>query len=113
LQVAKAEEDTASLQVQFADGSFATILYLANGSKKFPKERVEVFWAGRILQLDNFRVLRGFGVPGFSKKSLWAQDKGQAECVRRFLVSVERGLPAPIPVGEIFEVSRWILRAAR
>lgn len=113
LQVVKAEEDTASMQVQFADGSFATILYLANGSKKFPKERVEVFWAGRILQLDNFRVLRGFGVPGLSKKSLWKQDKGQEECVRRFLVAVEKGLPGPIPVGEIFEVSRWILRAAR
>jgi predicted dehydrogenase/threonine dehydrogenase-like Zn-dependent dehydrogenase len=113
VQAVKAEEDTASLQVQFADGSFATILYLANGSKKFPKERVEVFWAGRILQLDNFRVLRGFGVPGLTKKSLWKQDKGQAECVRQFLEAVEKGKVAPIPVDEILEVSRWILKAAR
>ncbi len=112
VQVVKAEEDTASLQVGFADGSFATILYLANGSKKFPKERVEVFWAGRVLQLDNFRVLQGYGVPGFGKKSLWKQDKGQEECVRRFLESVEKGTAAPIPVEEIFEVSRWVLKAA-
>ncbi len=113
LQTTKAEEDTASLQVQFADGSFATILYLANGSKKFPKERVEVFYAGRILQLDNFRVLRGFGVPGLTKKSLWKQDKGQEECVRQFLDAIEKGNVAPIPVSEILEVSRWILKAAR
>lgn len=112
LQVVRAEDDTASMQVAFADGSFATILYLANGSKKFPKERVEVFWAGRILQLDNFRVLKGFGVPGFSSKSLWKQDKGQEECVRRFLVAVEKGAVSPIPIGEIFEVSRWVLKAA-
>jgi len=112
LQVVKAEDDTASLQVAFADGSFATILYLANGSKKFPKERVEVFWAGRILQLDNFRVLRGFGVPGLTKKSLWSQDKGQGACVQAFLAAVEKGAVAPIPVAEIFEVSRWVLKAA-
>ena len=34
-----------------------TVLYLANGSKAFPKERLEVFAAGRVLQLDNFRKL--------------------------------------------------------
>lgn len=113
VQTVRAEADTISLQVAFADGSIATILYLANGSKKFPKERVEVFWAGRILQLDNYRVLVGFGVPGFSKKSLWKQDKGQNECFRRFLESVEKGGPLPIPVEELLEVSRWILRANR
>jgi predicted dehydrogenase len=113
VEVVKAEEDTASLQVRFVDGSFATILYLANGSKQFPKERVEVFWAGRILQLDNFRVLRGFGIPGFTKKRLWTQDKGQAECVRQFLAAVEAGREAPISLPEILEVSRWILRTAR
>lgn len=112
VQVTRAEADTVSMQVEFADGSMATILYLANGSKQFPKERVEVFWAGRVMQLDNFRVLQGYGVPGFTKKSLWQQDKGQKECVRRFLEAVEKGAAAPIPLDEILEVSRWILRAS-
>jgi hypothetical protein len=41
-------------------------IYFANGSKAFPKERLEVFCAGRVLQLDNFHRLRGYAWPGFS-----------------------------------------------
>ncbi len=51
--------DTVSIQLKFADGSIGTIHYFANGSKRFPKERLEVFAGGRILQLNNFRKLAG------------------------------------------------------
>jgi hypothetical protein len=60
--------------LSFADGSWGTIHYLANGHRAFPKERVEVFCAGRVLQLDNFRRLRGFGWQGFKAMNLWRQD---------------------------------------
>jgi threonine dehydrogenase-like Zn-dependent dehydrogenase/predicted dehydrogenase len=98
--------DTATLQLGFADGSIGTVHYFANGSKAFPKERLEVFCAGRVLQLDNFRRLRGFGWPGFRNLSLWRQDKGQQACVAAFLRAVGEGGPGPIPLGELFEVSR-------
>ena len=45
-------EDKASITLGFEDGSFGTILYFANGAASFPKERVEVFAAGRVLQLE-------------------------------------------------------------
>ena len=61
--------DKASITLGFEDGSFGTILYLANGAASFPKERIEVFAAGRV-QLDNFRKLRGYGWPGFTKMNL-------------------------------------------
>jgi predicted dehydrogenase len=57
--------DKASLMLSFADGSTGTVHYLANGHKSFPKERLEVFCGGRVLQLDNFRKLKGYGWPGF------------------------------------------------
>ena len=98
-------EDKASITLGFEDGSFGTIMYLANGSASFPKERVEVFAAGRVLQLDNFRKLKGFGWPGFSKMNLWKQDKGQNACAATFLQAIEKGKPA-IPADEIFEVAR-------
>ncbi len=104
-------EDKASITLGFEDGSFGTILYLANGSASFPKERVEVFTAGRVLQLDNFRKLKGFGWPGFSKMNLWKQDKGQNACAEAFLQAVEKGVPA-IPVDEIFEVARVTIEVA-
>lgn len=104
-------EDKASITLGFADGSFGTILYLANGASSFPKERVEVFAAGGVLQLDNFRKLKGFGWKGFRKMNLWRQDKGQTACAAAFLESIEVGKPA-IPANEIFEVARVSIEAA-
>ena len=90
----------------FADGSIGTMHYLANGHASFPKERVEVFAGGRVLQLDNFRTLRGFGWPGFSASRLWRQDKGQSACTAAFVAAMRDGGDAPIPLEEILEVSR-------
>ncbi|MEQ1530258.1 MAG: bi-domain-containing oxidoreductase [Methylococcales bacterium] len=105
-------EDNASITLGFADGSFGTIHYFANGSASFPKERVEVFAAGRVLQLDNFRKLKGYGWPGFSSMNLWKQDKGQSACVVAFLNAIEQGATTPIPIDEIFEVSKVTIEAA-
>ena len=104
--------DTVSIQLAFADGSIGSVHYLANGSKRFPKERLEVFAAGRVLQLDNYRRLTGFGWPGFTSMNLWRQDKGQKACAAAFLQSVRQGTPAPIPFDEILEVSRVAIEAA-
>jgi len=106
-------DDKASITLSFADGSFGVIHYLANGHKSFPKERLEVFSAGKILQLDNFRQLRGFGWGSFKKMSLWRQDKGQMSCVAEFLHAIKSGTGAPIAIAELIEVSRVTLEAAR
>jgi len=104
--------DTAQISLEFEDGSIASIQYYANGHRSFPKERVEVFASGRILQLENFRVLRGFGCPGFQGFRTWRQDKGHTACVQAFLRAVESGGPSPIPANEIFEVSRVAIEVA-
>lgn len=104
-------EDKATLTLSFADGSLGTIHYFANGAARFPKERIEAFAAGRVLQLDNFRKLRGFGWPGFARMNLWKQDKGQQACAEAFLASMRNGVAA-IPVEEIFEVAEVTIDAA-
>jgi predicted dehydrogenase len=104
--------DSVSIQLGFADGSLGTVHYLANGSKAFPKERLEVFAAGRVLQLDNFRRLTGFGWPGFKRLNLWRQDKGQRACAAAFVQALRNGSPSPIPPEEILEVSRVAIEVA-
>jgi predicted dehydrogenase/threonine dehydrogenase-like Zn-dependent dehydrogenase len=101
-----ATQDTVTLQLSFADGSIGTVHYFANGSKAFAKERLEVFAAGRVLQLDNFRKLTGFGWPGLSKLNLWRQDKGQKACAQAFVDAIRGKGPVPIPFNEVIEVSR-------
>ena len=104
--------DTVTMTLRFADGSMGTVHYLANGHKSFPKERLEVFCCGRILQLDNFRKLKGFGWPGFAKMNLWRQDKGQKDCAAAFVRAVESGGEAPIAFDELVEVSRVTIQIA-
>ena len=112
LRMKSATNDTVCLGLSFSDGSIGTIHYFANGSKAVSKERLEVFANGRVLQLDNFRKLTGFGWPKFRRMRLLRQDKGQRDCVAAFLKAVEQGGEAPIPLAEIFEVSRVTLELA-
>ena len=62
-------DDKATITLEFEDGSFGSVHYFANGHRSFPKERLEVFSAGAVIQLDNFRRMTGFGWPGFKKMS--------------------------------------------
>ena len=101
--------DTFTLQLRFGDGSIGTVHYFANGSKAFPKERLEVFAAGKVLRLDNYRKLQAWGIPGFSSRRLLSQDKGQQACCAAFLKSIEGGGSPPIPVSQLFEVQRRLL----
>lgn len=97
-------EDKVSIQMSFNDGSIATILYLANGDKGFPKERIEVFAGNKILSLDNFKTLTGYGWKNFTKFKTKSQDKGHANGIKAFIDGVKTGV-SPIPQDEIFEVT--------
>ena len=94
------------IQLGFKDGSIGTVNYLANGSRAFPKERLEVFCGGSIVQLDNFRRLKGYGWPGFRSERLWRQDKGQRQCAQTFVDAITTGDGSGlIPFEELVEVA--------
>ena len=105
-------DDKVSINLSFADGSFGTIHYLANGGKAFPKERIEVFCGNAVLQMDNYRVLRGYGWKGFKKMKLFKQDKGQVACTKAFVEAIKSGTPSPIPYEEVMESSRVSIEVA-
>ena len=98
--------DKMSFTLQFADGSFGTVHYLANGHRAVPKERLEVFCNGRVIQLDNFRKLVTFGFPQRIKNRLWRQDKGHNAEVAAFVHSIRNGEPSPIPFDQAVEATR-------
>jgi len=105
-------EDKVSITLSFEDGSFGTIHYLANGGSVFPKERIEVFCDNAVLQMDNYRVLRGYGWTGFKKMKLIKQDKGQKACAKAFIQAIRDGNDCPISYEEIMESSRVSIEIA-
>jgi predicted dehydrogenase len=97
--------DKMTILLEFADGSSGVVHYLANGSKQFSKERVEVFSEGRTLVLDNFKSLRGYGWPGFKKTRLARQDKGHMAEIASFVEKVNSGGEWLIPWNVLEQVT--------
>jgi predicted dehydrogenase/threonine dehydrogenase-like Zn-dependent dehydrogenase len=106
------KDDKVSFTLSFADGSFGTVHYLANGHKSFPKERLEIFCGGKILQLDNFRKLQGYGFSNFNNLNLWNQDKGQNACAAAFVKAIEMDGKQLISWGELWEVAQTSITVA-
>ncbi len=104
--------ETAIISLAFADGSIGVVNYFTNGHKAVSKERLEVHCAGRSILLENFRRLRTHGFGRLINKYSWIQDKGHNACAQAFCDAIRNGGPAPIPLGEIIEVSRLSIEAA-
>ena len=102
--------DIFSLSLHFENGSIGTIHYFSNGSKSFNKEKIEVFVDGKIFLLDNFQKLKAWGCPGFITKRSIIQDKGQIQCVKEFIKSLNYDSLPPIEINEIFEIHEWLFK---
>jgi predicted dehydrogenase/threonine dehydrogenase-like Zn-dependent dehydrogenase len=105
--------DSASITLRFADDSVGTVHYFANGSRSFPKERIEVFAGGETWQLNNFRALTSFSRLAPRVALPWKQDKGNRACIQAFIAAIRAGAASPTPFEELIEVSRVTLEAAR
>ena len=105
-------EDTLTAIIRFADGSVGSILYSSLGDPAVPKESLEVFASGVVVQLADFRTLRiTRGGKTTTQKSA-AQDKGQANLVRAFLAAARSGGEMPISIAELEAVSATTLTLA-
>ncbi|MCB0323546.1 MAG: bi-domain-containing oxidoreductase [Bdellovibrionales bacterium] len=108
-----AASQSVTVTLRFADNSIGAMNYFANGSKAYPKERLEVFAEGRTMVLDNFRSLRGWGYKPRLKQRLWSQDKGQTRSVAAFLTAVREGKPNPMPLADLEQSMRTTFAAVR
>jgi predicted dehydrogenase/threonine dehydrogenase-like Zn-dependent dehydrogenase len=97
--------DNASILLRYENGTNAVINYFANGSKAYPKERVEVFSQERVFVLDNWRKLTGYGVKGFSKMS-GRMDKGQANEFSMLNERILKGGESLIPFESIINTTK-------
>ena len=95
-------DDSTVIVVRYADGSTASISYLANASTELPKERWEVHADGKSAICDNFRVTT---LPGGKQLKGLNQDKGQATAIAATLAAIREGEPSPITLDEIRSTS--------
>ena len=96
----QANTDSASILLQYENGSTGVINYFANGSKAYSKERIEVYAQERTIITDNFCVTEGFGTKNFSKLKT-NLDKGHNAQFKLLVERVKSGGKALIPIDEI------------
>jgi len=91
--------DNLVATVSFEDGSVGTLLYTALGSKKHPKEQMEVFVDGKAIALDDYMRVSVAGSRRPAVRSSVA-EKGQLQEISIFADAILDGKPWPIPLWQ-------------
>ncbi len=93
--------NTVVINLNFSNGSIANISYFSNGSKKLPKEHIEVFCGGTVIIIDDFNQMEIYS-DKVNKMKFRKQDKGHKEELRQFINSIKTGIPAPISFEDCY-----------
>ena len=105
--------EEVQVSLRYDDGSLATITYLTNAHRRFPKETFEASSGGRTARLDNFkRATLWSGARPRTRRHLGAPDKGQNAQIKAFLESVRTGGPMSISLDSLAATTRATLTAA-
>ncbi len=86
--------DNLVVNLRFADSGVASVVYVADGSPRVPKERIEGFCGPRTAILDDYTALELFDAGSHDKRRLKAQDKGHRQEIVEFLEAARTGQPA-------------------
>ena len=92
-------EDNIAVIVKFSDGSVGNLTYLANGDKALPKEYIEIFSAGKVGVINDFK--EGYVYKNGKANKLKSSGKGHKEEVHTFLENLKQGKDAPISFRSI------------
>lgn len=105
--LANSNEDVSVL-LRFENGSAASIQYFTNGNKAYDKERFEIYDQGKVLVLENWKRLTGYGFKSFSSSTA-AQDKGHQQQFKLLANRLKNGGAALIPFDSIVNTSKAAL----
>ena len=90
-------DDNFVANVGYDDGSLATIWFSSLGVRgPFPRERMECFFDGRIVVVEDFQRLRG----SVGRQTLTRPDFGERAEMMAVLDCEQRRLPPPVPLRD-------------
>ena len=93
--------DNISAVIEFENGSIGSIIYTPLGDSSFSKERIEMYSAGKVAVLDDFKhcsIISG-GKEIFNKRG--KVEKGYYEEINAFLESIKNNEETPIEFNDL------------
>ena len=104
--------DNFIVSLRMDDGSCCSLIYTSIGSSQMEKERMEVFFDGKSIIMEDYKILKGFGFPLCFNKITRLQDKGHENLLSLFIKSAKtQGEKLPIPFDRIFIATKLSLIA--
>jgi predicted dehydrogenase len=85
-------QDTLTIALALDNGSIGSIVYAANGDKAFPRERIEVFRAGAVGTIENFRSCTVTQGGRTRRKKAFSLDRGHADELVAFFSAIRTGI---------------------
>jgi predicted dehydrogenase len=94
--------DNFSVQFHFNDGSLCTLLYTSIGHQRMSKERLEIFFDGKSIVMQDFLKLSGYGLPASFSTIENNANAGHEALVRNFFEQVrQQQFNPPIPTDQL------------
>ncbi|QZY55331.1 bi-domain-containing oxidoreductase [Crassaminicella profunda] len=97
--------DNVVATLKYKDGSVCTLTYTSIGAKSYSKEYCEIYCDGKIIAIDDYKKIDGYGlkVANLSSKG---SEKGQYEELIEFSKAIKEKRNYPIPIWQIEQTTR-------
>jgi predicted dehydrogenase/threonine dehydrogenase-like Zn-dependent dehydrogenase len=94
------EQDNTFITIKFKNGSSCVIAYLADGDKKYPKEKMLITGDSTNLEFDNFNTVVNYQNGKTIKKRFLINNKGQEEEMIELINAIKTG-KNPVPFSSL------------
>ncbi len=93
--------DNISALIEFENGSLGTIIYTPLGDSSFSKERIEIYSAGKVAVIDDFKYCTMFADQKEILRKRGPIRKGFSEEITAFFKSITAGEESPIKFQQL------------
>lgn len=90
--------------IKYKDGSVCNLVYTSLGSKKAPKEKMEIWFDNKIIYLNDYKELEFFGLRERNIKTN-VQDKGHYNELKEFAKSLKENRGYLIPLWQLIQAT--------
>lgn len=95
-------EDNIITTITYQNGSIASIMYTSVGDKSYPKEKMEIFSGGKVVNCENFRATNCWDNGKVSKLKTAGIDKGFNEFYSQYVKYLQGSGQEPISYEDIY-----------
>jgi predicted dehydrogenase/threonine dehydrogenase-like Zn-dependent dehydrogenase len=97
--------DNVIVTLKYKDGSICTLTYTALGDNSYPKESLEVYFDNKIITMNDYKSLKGYGIKIVNIHSKFS-DKGYYEEIIAFAQAIKDGTNYPIPIWQVEQATK-------